>query len=204
MPTTADRRRDVVARLLRERHIAKQEELLEALRKDGFAATQATLSRDLARLGARRVSAPEGGTRYELSDEERRDGLDALRAEGIDATQATLSRDLARLGARRVADPSGGTRYELAPEERRDRLEAIGRLVASVSCNGSLVVVRTHPGSAPAVARAIDLAHLPDVLGTLAGDDTVFIAPVREKRARALADRVRRLFEGASAAGAAG
>jgi transcriptional regulator of arginine metabolism len=149
VPTTADRRRQAVARLIRERHISTQEELLTALREDGFAATQATLSRDLARLGAHRVSAPEG-TRYELSDEERRDGLDAL-----------------------------------------------GRLVASVSCNGSMVVIRTHPGSAPAVARAVDLARLPDLLGTIAGDDTVFIAPVKERRARALADRVRRLFDGA-------
>ncbi|HEX7487728.1 MAG TPA: arginine repressor [Anaeromyxobacteraceae bacterium] len=153
----AERRREAVARLIAARHIATQEELLAALREDGFEATQATLSRDLARLGARRASAPGGGTRYELAEEERRDGLDAL-----------------------------------------------GRLVASVSCNGSLVVVRTHPGSAPAVARAVDLARLPDLLGTIAGDDTVFIAPVRERGARALADRVRRLFEGEPAAGAAG
>jgi transcriptional regulator of arginine metabolism len=149
----AERRRQTVARVIRVRHIGTQEELLEALRADGFEATQATLSRDLARLGARRVSDPGGGTRYELSDEERRDGLDA-----------------------------------------------VGRLVASVSCNGSLVVVRTHPGSAPAVARAIDLAELPEALGTIAGDDTVFIAPTQEKRARALADRVRRLFDVAAPA----
>ena len=155
MSTTADRRRDVVARLIRERHIATQEELLTAMRQGGFVATQATLSRDLARLGARRVSAPQGGTRYELSHEERRDGLDAL-----------------------------------------------GRLVASVSCNGSMVVIRTHPGSAPAVARVVDLARLPDLLGTIAGDDTVFIAPVKERRARALADRVRRLFAGEPASAA--
>ena len=143
-----DRRREAVARLLRSRRYATQEELLEA-----------------------------------------------LRAERIEATQATLSRDLARLGARRVADPAGGTRYELAPEERRDGLDAVGRLVASVSCNGSLVVVRTHPGSAPAVARAVDLAGLRDTLGTIAGDDTVFIAPARDGGARALAERVRRLFD---------
>jgi len=153
----AERRREAVARLIAARRIATQEELLAALREDGFEATQATLSRDLARLGARRLLAPGGGTRYELPAEERRDGLDAL-----------------------------------------------GRLVASVSCNGSLVVVRTHPGSAPAVARAVDMARLPELLGTIAGDDTVFIAPVRERRARALADQVRRLFGGEPAAGAAG
>jgi transcriptional regulator of arginine metabolism len=146
--TRADRRRQAVARHIRSRHIGTQEELLEALRADGFEATQATLSRDLARLGARRVSVPGGGTRYELDEEDRRDGLGA-----------------------------------------------VAGLVASVACNGALVVVRTHPGSAPAVARAVDLASLPDVLGTIAGDDTIFIAPAREGRARALAERVRDLFE---------
>ncbi len=138
-------------------------------------------------IRARRI-----GTQEEL--------LESLRAGGFHATQATLSRDLARLGARRVSEPNGGTRYELSHEQRRDGLEAVGRLVTSVSCNGSLVVIRTHPGSAPAVARAVDLAGLPEILGTIAGDDTVFIAPSREKRARALADEVRRLFDMVSAA----
>ncbi|HEX7623485.1 MAG TPA: arginine repressor, partial [Anaeromyxobacteraceae bacterium] len=64
----AERRREAVARLIAARHIATQEELLAALREDGFEATQATLSRDLARLGARRASAPGGGTRYELAE----------------------------------------------------------------------------------------------------------------------------------------
>jgi transcriptional regulator of arginine metabolism len=142
-----DRRRDAVARLIRSRHIGTQEELLEALRAGGFRATQATLSRDLARLGARRVASPRGGTRYELEEEQRRDGL-----------------------------------------------AAVAGLVGSIASNGGMVVVRTHPGSAPAVARAVDLARLPDVLGTIAGDDTVFIAPARHGRAAALAGRVRRLF----------
>jgi transcriptional regulator of arginine metabolism len=146
-PPAPDRRRRALARLLRAGRAGTQEELLAALRADGLAATQATLSRDLARLGARRVSLPQGGARYELPPE---------------------------------GDPA------VAP--------GLGPLVADVACNGSLVVVRTHPGSAPAVARAVDLARLPDVLGTIAGDDTVFVAPAQSKRARALAARVRALF----------
>jgi transcriptional regulator of arginine metabolism len=144
--SNADRRRLAVARLIRSRHIGTQEGLLDALRAEGFHATQATLSRDLARLGARRVSSPTGGMRYELDDE----------------------------------------RQAVAP--------ALLGLVAEVSCNGSLVVVRTHPGSAPAVARAIDLARLPEVLGTIAGDDTIFVAPSQGKRARALAARLVGVF----------
>ena len=145
--TRPDRRREAVARLLRQRRIGTQEELLAALGEAGIGATQATLSRDLARLGARRVAGPGGGTVYELPEEERRDGAEALRG-----------------------------------------------LVGQVACNGSLVVVRTHPGSAPAVARAIDLARLPEVLGTIAGDDTVFVAPARDGRAGPLAERVRSLL----------
>jgi transcriptional regulator of arginine metabolism len=136
-----------VARILRDRRVGSQEELLARLAAAGFAATQATLSRDLARLGARRAASPGGGPVYELPEEERRDG--------------TLS---------------------------------LAGLVRAVSCNGALVVVRTHPGSAPAVARAIDLARLPESLGTIAGDDTIFVAPARERGAAPLAVRVRALF----------
>jgi transcriptional regulator of arginine metabolism len=159
--TSADRRRDAVARILRSRRIATQEELLEALAEAGFSATQATLSRDLARLGARRVSRPEGGTVYELVDGDGADG----------------------------AAPRGPA-----------TLEALGRLVTSVSANASMVVVRTPPGSAPAIARAIDLARLPEVLGTLAGDDTVFVAPAGELRPRRLASLLAELLGAPGAA----
>jgi len=145
--TAPGRRREAVARILRGRPIATQEELLAALGRAGFRATQATLSRDLARLGARRVHRPEGGTVYELSDDGPGDGVGAVRG-----------------------------------------------LVTSIAANGHLVVVRTHPGSAPAVARAIDLSRMPGVLGTIAGDDTIFVAPARERRSRALADRLAALL----------
>jgi transcriptional regulator of arginine metabolism len=142
--TAQDRRRDAVARILRTRRIGTQEELLDALRAAGFEATQATLSRDLARLGARRVSRPEGGTVYEL------------------------------------ADGAGDG----------NALGALRGLVSEIAANASLVVVRTHPGSAPAVARAIDLAAVPEVLGTIAGDDTIFVAPAGDLRPRRLAARL--------------
>jgi transcriptional regulator of arginine metabolism len=144
--TDQRRRRDFVARLLRARRIGTQEELLDALRAGGIEATQATLSRDLAELGARRVSRPQGGTVYELPDGAG-DGLGNLRG-----------------------------------------------LVSEVACNASLVVIRTHPGSAPAIARAIDLAELPDVLGTIAGDDTIFVAPAGALRPRKLAGRLGELL----------
>ncbi len=57
-----------------------------------------------------------------------------------------------------------------------------------------MVVIRTHPGSAPAIARAIDLAQPPEVLGTIAGDDTIFVAPAGELRPRRLAARLAELL----------
>jgi len=143
----ARRRRDAVARILRAGRVSTQEELIAALRGEGFHTTQATLSRDLARLSARRVSRPDGSY-YEIGD-------------GAPAAVAA----------------------------------AVSGLVSEVATNGSLVVIRTLPGSAPAVARAIDLARLPGVLGTIAGDDTVFVAPSRGRGAGALSGRLAVLFE---------
>ncbi len=147
--TAADRRRDAVARIIRSRRSGTQEELLAAVSAAGFRATQATLSRDLARLGARRVSRPEGGTVYELTD--------AAAAAG-------------------------------------NGLGALRGLVAEIGANASLVVIRTHPGSAPAIARAIDLAEIREVLGTIAGDDTIFVAPSGGLRPRRLASRLAELL----------
>jgi transcriptional regulator of arginine metabolism len=144
--TDTRRRREAVSRILRAGPVATQEELLASLRREGFRATQGTLSRDLARLGARRVSRPEGSF-YEPGD-------------GAPAAVAA----------------------------------AVAGLVSAVATNGSLVVIRTLPGSAPAVARAIDLARPPGVLGTIAGDDTVFVAPGKGRGAGALAGRLAGLF----------
>ena len=96
-----------------------------------------------------------------------------LAARGHDVTQATLSRDLATLGARRAA---GGA------DERPDatpRVPLLSDLVRGVDDNGTLVIVRTASGAAQVVANVIDRAQLAEVLGTIAGDDTIFIAPAR-------------------------
>jgi transcriptional regulator of arginine metabolism len=122
-----------------------------------------------------------------------------LRREGHEVTQATLSRDLAQLGARRVARPGGGTVYELdraAWTDAGDPLHGVRELIVDVAHNGSLVVVHTLPGAASAVARAIDLVKPREVLGTLAGDDTIFVAPVRASATRALASDLGRRLQG--------
>jgi transcriptional regulator of arginine metabolism len=116
-----------------------------------------------------------------------------LRARGIRAAQATLSRDLAALGVRRGSGPAG-PRYVMEGDAGGLPIEPVRRLAESVETNGLMVVVRTKASAASTVARAIDDAHLPDVLGTLAGDDTIFIVPGGARGAASLVKTLRQLL----------
>jgi transcriptional regulator of arginine metabolism len=132
---------------------------------------------------------------HEVSTQEELGQL--LARERIDVTQATLSRDLAQLGAMRVSRPEGGTVYgleEAPPPSGEARLLELGEMILSVDDNELLVVVRTRPGSAPLVASAIDQARLPESLGTIAGDDTIFVAPTRGKSTRTVSKKLKALF----------
>jgi transcriptional regulator of arginine metabolism len=114
-----------------------------------------------------------------------------LRRRGIRVAQPTLSRDLRALGL--VRTPAG-YRPAAAAAAGRDRaalLRALSRSVLEVRAAGGLVVVRTPPGGAAPVARALDEAGLPGVAGTIAGDDTVFVAAAGPGAARRLEARLR-------------
>ena len=104
---------------------------------------------------------------------------DALRQEGVDAVQATISRDIAQLGLVKVRDQGGRLVYALPGAADLDRLSeltsALRRWAVSLDASANLLVVRTPPGCANALARVIDEARLPDVLGTIAGDDTITV-----------------------------
>ena len=113
-----------------------------------------------------------------------------LAREGFRVTQATLSRDLQQLGAVRV----GGIYQLPSSSPASARLRELGDLIVSFAENDHLVVVRTHPAAAPAIASAVDAAHLPECLGTLAGDDTIFATPVRGVPARTLSRKLRDFF----------
>ena len=107
--------------------------------------------------------------------------VELLAADGVIATQATVSRDLEELGAVKVRIPGGTMAYAL-PEHAKegatsdDHLRRVmGEFVVEVSHSANVVVLRTPPGSAHVIGSAIDRAGLPDVLGTLAGDDTLLL-----------------------------
>lgn len=104
-----------------------------------------------------------------------------LRALGHNVTQATVSRDLERLGAirvKRAGRPTYALPDSLADADfNADRLQRILReWVVTIEAAGPLIVMRTPPGSAHLVGSALDQAQLPEIAGTVAGDDTLFLA----------------------------
>ncbi|HVS68985.1 MAG TPA: arginine repressor [Mycobacteriales bacterium] len=128
-----------------------------------------------------------------------------LAADGLAVTQATLSRDLEEIGALKVRHPGGGMVYAVGEEAPGPVLRALsdasdGRvsrlaaeLLVSVEASANLVVARTPPGGANLLASAIDRAGLPDVLGTIAGDDTVLLVARDPRGGAKVAERLRQM-----------
>jgi transcriptional regulator of arginine metabolism len=127
----------------------------------------------------------------------------ALTAAGVEVTQATLSRDLEELGAVKLRTPDGGLPSYVIPEDgapltargtddapphRLARL--LGELLVSAQASANLVVLRTPPGAAHFLASALDRAGLPEVLGTIAGDDTILVVARDPVGGQALADHL--------------
>lgn len=107
----------------------------------------------------------------------------ALAGEGWDVTQSSVSRDIALLGLVKVAGayrkPEGGAAYSDDPDERR-----IGEAVIGIDPAGdALIVLHTPPGEASRVGAALDRLAWPELVGTIAGDDTIFLA-VRDAASR--------------------
>lgn len=119
--------------------------------------------------------------------------VDLLHREGVEATQSSVSRDLRELGVVKGAD-----RYLLPAVEDAltpSHFEDVRAFLKGYRAAGaSLTVIRTTIGTAPSVAIAIDKAHWPEIVGTIAGDDTIFIATAGARPQRRLHDRLRSSF----------
>ncbi|MFN8036062.1 MAG: arginine repressor [Acidimicrobiia bacterium] len=122
--------------------------------------------------------------------------VELLAGDGVVATQATVSRDLEELGAVKVRIP-GGTMAYAVPEHAKERAapedhlrRVMGEFVVEVAYSGNLVVLRTPPGSAHVVASALDRSGFPDVLGTVAGDDTLLLVCAEHAPGRRVADEL--------------
>lgn len=142
---SAPARRDALAKIIRERTVGRQTELVEMLRRHGHVATQSSVSRDLRELGVAKV-----GDRYVLPD----------------------------------AAAASKSDFSTLKQFVRARLTA----------GTNLTVLRTTIGSAQSVAVAIDTARWPEVVGTISGDDTIFIATAGAREQRQLADRLFAIF----------
>ena len=124
--------------------------------------------------------------------------VERLRARNIQATQATVSRDVKRLGL--VKTPAGGGGYRYAAPAVRPRSTQRGRrqlklmseqFLTKVETGGALLVLKTLSGRANALAVALDECRLDEIVGTIAGDDTILVI-ARDQRDR---DKVKKLFD---------
>lgn len=125
--------------------------------------------------------------------------VELLAAADVEATQATVSRDLEEIGAVKVRMAGGDSVYAV-PELPKDRVvpgehlrRVLGDWVVEVASSANLVVVRTPPGSAHVVASALDRAALPEILGTVAGDDTIVVIAAEEVGGRTVCRRLTEL-----------
>jgi len=116
-----------------------------------------------------------------------------LKQRGWAVTQSTLSRDLREMRVARVPTPEGGARYALtggSPEDRPPLDSLLPHLYTEIDGVGELVVLHTLPGGAQPIGLALDAEEWPEVLGSVAGDDTVLIvcrsAAARERLTRRL------------------
>ncbi len=116
--------------------------------------------------------------------------LEALERAGVSLTQSTLSRELKALGIGKAPDGKGGYRYVAGASAGNGPLAPVAAFVVSLERAKNLIVVKTPPGNAMGVARAIDDVEWPEVMGTIAGDDSILIIARSDADAQAVEKRL--------------
>jgi len=134
--------------------------------------------------------------KYDIETQE--ELIDILRREGFNVTQATVSRDIRELKLTKVTAESGKYKYVL-PDVKKQMGEgnvygSITAAVLGVECAVNIVIVKTYPGMASAVATGIDSYSIDGVAGCIAGDDTIFVAVRSVDSAARVAADIRRIF----------
>ncbi len=123
--------------------------------------------------------------------------IDQLRAAGFDVTQATISRDIRELKLAKVMSETGEYKYILPKSGENDGRhvysKALSGSIKSVECALNDIVIKTYPGLANAVAAAIDSLHEHDILGCVAGDDTIILIAHSAESALNLCKRLRKI-----------
>lgn len=135
--------------------------------------------------------------KYEIETQD--DLITKLRESGFDVTQATVSRDIRELKLTKVLTGHGGYRYVLPPKDsglggsklNRALLESI--VLLDIAMN--IVVIKTHPGLAQAVAAGIDSLHMPEIIGSVAGDDTLINIARDPESAEVVCEKLKNLIK---------
>lgn len=122
----------------------------------------------------------------------------ALKQKKFHVTQSTISRDLRRIGAIKTTNAEGEIVYKLSEETflmPTAMSDSLGQMLLDITSNENMIVLHTSPGSASLVARHLDsMRSTLGILGTIAGDDTIFIAPASTKKISALIQKIKDEF----------
>lgn len=130
--------------------------------------------------------------KYELETQE--ELAEKLRQEGHDVTQATVSRDIRELNLSKVPIGGGRQKYALLKEQHGEMSDKYVRVLqegmSGMGMAQSLLVVKTVPGMAMAVAAALDAMHMKEIVGTIAGDDTIMLAVRSAEEAETVREKI--------------
>ena len=125
---------------------------------------------------------------------------EALRKRGFSVTQATVSRDIREMRLIKLSRSNGGYQYgiqegntDIGSNERMIRM--LRECMLSVESSGQMIVIKTLSGSANTAAEALDSMDMPDILGSIAGDNTIFLVARAEEKASMITERIRNLMQ---------
>lgn len=144
-------RMEALKMLISSQELGSQEEVLQALAKEGYTVTQATLSRDLKQLKVAKAASMNGRYVYVLPNE---------------------------------------TMYKRVPNPRSAREMLMTSGFTSINFSGNMIVIKTRPGYASSIAYNIDNSDIPQILGTIAGDDTIFLVKKEGTREKDIIDQL--------------
>lgn len=144
-------RMEALKMLISSQELGSQEEVLQALAKEGYTVTQATLSRDLKQLKVAKAASMNGRYVYVLPNE---------------------------------------TMYKRVPNPRSAREMLMTSGFTSTNFSGNMIVIKTRPGYASSIAYNIDNSDIPQILGTIAGDDTIFLVKKEGTREKDIIDQL--------------
>ncbi len=122
--------------------------------------------------------------------------IEKLHESGFDVTQATASRDIRELKLIKVMTPDNQLKYTLSPKEDGKSVVKYNNIlhdtISSMDCAQNLVVLKTYPGMASAAAAAIDAIHYDDIVGCIAGDDTILLVFKTNPEAQSFLDKFKK------------